>query len=116
MWDDIATKNMIIKMSENLNKVKNSFYNSNDSDLLTKRQQNLSFVYPKGNNSKNSKSTSDNVFNHPMTQINSDTITSPNRFSLLQNYELSKSKDDNNENTTTNFECNSSTNSTVKRK
>ena len=117
MWDDIATKNMIIKMlSENLNKVKNSFYNSNDSGLLTKRQQNLSFVYPKGNNSKNSKPTSDNAFNHPMTQINSDTITSPNRFSLLQNYELSKSKDDNNENTTTNFECNSSTNSIVKRK
>ena len=69
-----------------------------------------------GNNSKNSKSTSDNAFNHPMTQINSDTITSPNRFSPLQNHELSKSKDDDNENTTTNFECNSNTNSTVKRK
>ena len=51
-----------------------------------------------------------------MTQINSDTIAPPNRFSPLQNYELSKSKDDNNENTSTNFECNSSTNSTIKRK
>ena len=117
MWDDIATKNMIIKMlSKKLNKITNSFYNSNDSDLLTKRQQNLSFVYPKGYNSKNSKSNSDNGFNHPMTQINSDTITLPNRFSPLQNYELSKSKDDNNKNTSTNFGCNSSTNSKVKRK
>ena len=79
----LLQKNMIIKMlSENLDKIINSFYNSNDSDLLTKRQRNLSFVYPKGNNSKNSKSTSDNAFNHPMTQINNDTITSPNRFSL----------------------------------
>ena len=34
MWDDIATKNMIIKMLlENLNKTTNSFYNSNDSEL-----------------------------------------------------------------------------------
>ena len=46
-----------------------------------------------------------------MTQINSD-ITSLNRFSPLQNYELSKSKGDNNENISTNFECNNSTNST----
>ena len=30
-----------------------------------------------------------------MMQINSDTITSPNRFPPLQNYELSKSEDDN---------------------
>ena len=31
-WDDIATKNMIIKMlSKNLNKITNSFYNSNNS-------------------------------------------------------------------------------------
>ena len=73
-------------------------------------------MFQKGNNSKNSKLTSDNAFNHPMTQINSDTITSLNRFSPLQNYELRKSKEDYNENTTTNFECNSSTNSTVKRK
>ena len=53
MWDVIATKNIIIKMlSENFNKITISFYISNDSDLLTKRQQNLIFVYPKGNNSK----------------------------------------------------------------
>ena len=117
MWDNIATKIMIIKMlSENLNKITNFFYNSNDSDLLTKRQQNSSFIYPKGNNSKNSKPTSDNAFNRPLTKINSDTITSPNRFSPLQNYELSKSKNDNDENISTNFECNSSTNSTIKPK
>ena len=37
MWNDIATRNMIIKMlSENLNKTTNSFYNSNDSDLFNK--------------------------------------------------------------------------------
>ena len=97
MWYDIGTQNMIIEMlSENLNKSTNSFYNSNDSDLLTKHQQNLSFVYPKGNNSKNAKLTSDNAFNCPVTQISSDTITPPNRFSPLQNYELSKSKDHNN--------------------
>ena len=51
-----------------------------------------------------------------MTQIESDTITSPNRFSPLQNYDLSKSKDDNNENSSTNFGCDSSANPTVKRK
>ena len=97
MWYDIGTQNMIIEMlSENLNKTTNSFYNSSDSDLLTKHQQNLSFVYPKGNNPKNSKLTSDNAFNSPVTQISSDTRTSPNRFSPLQNYELSKSKDHNN--------------------
>ena len=96
---------MIIKrLSKNLNKITNSFYNSNDSDLLAKRQQNLSFVYSKENNFESSKSTTDNAFNHPIVQINSDTITSPNRFSQLQNYELSKSKDDNRENTSTNFE------------
>ena len=104
--DDIAIKNMIIKMlSENLYKITNSFYNSNDSVFFIKRQQNVSFVYPYWNNSKN-----------PVTQINSDTITSPNRFSSLQNYEVSKSKDNNNENTTTKFEYNSSTNSTFKWK
>ena len=66
MLHDIATKNMIIKMLwENVNKITISFYNSNDSDLLTKRQQNPSFVYPKGNNSKKSNLTSDNTFNHP---------------------------------------------------
>ena len=42
-------------LSENLNKNTDYFYNSNDSDLLTKHQQNSSFVYPKGNNSNNSK-------------------------------------------------------------
>ena len=116
IWDDIATKNIIITMlSENLNKIINSFYNSNGSDLLTTRRQNPTFIYPKGNNSKNSKSTSDNAFNRPLTQINSDTITLSGRFSPLKNYELSKSND-NNENTSTNFECNSSTNSTIKRK
>ena len=89
---------MIIKtLSENLNKIKNSYYNWIDSDLLTKHQQNLSFVYSKGNNFERSKSTTDNAFNRQMTQINSDTITSPGRFSQLQNYELSKSKGDNNE-------------------
>ena len=97
-----------------LNKITNSFYNSNDSDLLIKDQQNTSFVYPKGNISKNLKWASDNAFNRPLTQINSDTITSLNPFSPLQNYELSKSRDNNNENTT-NFECNSSANSTIKR-
>ena len=67
MLHDIATKNMIIKMLwENVNKITISFYNSNDSDLLTKRQQNPSFVYPKGNNSEKSNSTSDNAFNHPI--------------------------------------------------
>ena len=67
MWDDIATKNMIIKMlSENLKKITNSFYNSNNSDLSTKRQQNPSFVYPEGNDFKNSKLTSDNAFNRPL--------------------------------------------------
>ena len=65
---------------------------------------------------KFSKSTTDNAFNRPMVQINSDAITSPNRFSQLQNYELSKKKDDNHENTSTNFEWNSWKNSTVKRK
>ena len=66
MLHDIATKNMIIKMLwENVNKITNSFYNSNHSDLLTKRQQNPSFVYPKWNNSKKSNLTSDNAFNHP---------------------------------------------------
>ena len=115
--DDIATKNMIIKrLSKDLNKITNSFYNSNDSDLLTKRQQNLSFVYSKGNNFESSKSTTDYAFNRPIVQINSDTITSPNRFSQLQNYELSKSKDDNHENTYKNFEWSSWKNSTVKRK
>ena len=68
---------MIIRkmLSEKLNKIANSFYYSNDSNLLTKRQQNPSFVYPKGSNSKNSKSPSGNAFNRPVTQINSDTIT-----------------------------------------
>ena len=42
-------------------------------------------------------------------QINKDIITSPNGFSPSQNYELSKSKDDNDEKTSTNFECNSGT-------
>ena len=52
--DDIAIKNMIIKMlSENLYKITNSFYNSNDSVFFIKRQQNVSFVYPYWNNSKN---------------------------------------------------------------
>ena len=38
MWNDIATKNITIEvLSENLHKITNSFYNSNDSDLLTKR-------------------------------------------------------------------------------
>ena len=93
-----AIKNMIIKtLSENLNNITNSYYNWNDSDLLTKRQQNLRFVFSKGNNFESSKSTTDNAFNCPMTQINGDTITSPSRFSQLQNYELSKSKDDINE-------------------
>ena len=60
MWDDVATKDMIIKMlSENLNKITNFFCNWNKSGLLTKCRQNLSFVYLMGNNSKNSKSTSD---------------------------------------------------------
>ena len=96
---------MIIKrLSKNLNKITNSFYNSNDPDLLAKRQQNLSFVYSKGNNFESSKSTTDNAFNRPIVQTNSDTITSPNRFSQLQNYELSKSEDDNHQNTSTNFE------------
>ena len=36
----------------------------------------LSFVYPKGNNSKHWKPTSDNALNYPLTQINSDTKTS----------------------------------------
>ena len=73
-------------LSENLNKITNYFYNSNDSDLLTKHQQNSSFVYPKGNNYNNSKSTSGNAFNHSLTQINSDNVTSSNCFSPLQNY------------------------------
>ena len=60
--------------------------------------------------------TSDNAFNCPLTQINSDSITSPNHFSPSQNYELNKSKDENDENTSTNFECNSSINSTMKPK
>ena len=103
--DGIATKNMIItRLSKNLQKITNSFYNSNDSDLLTKSQQNISFVYSKGNNFESSKSTTDNAFNRPIVQINSDTITLPNRFSQLKNYELSKSKGDNHENTSTNFE------------
>ena len=39
MWDHIATNSMIIKMlSEILSKIKIFFYNSNNSDLLTKRQ------------------------------------------------------------------------------
>ena len=115
--DDIATKSMIIKrLSKNSIKITNSFHNSNDSDLLTKRQQNLSFVYSKGDNFESSKSTTDNAFNRPIVQINSDTITSPNRFSQLQNYELSKNEDDNHANTSTNFELNSWKNSTVKRK
>ena len=71
---------------------------------MTKRQQNLSFVYSKENNFESSNSTTDNAFNRPIVQINSDTIASPNRFSQLKNYELSKSKDDNHENTSTNFE------------
>ena len=91
-------KNMIIKtLSENLSKIINSYYNWIDSDLLTKRQQNLSFLYSKGNSFENSKLTTDNAFNRPITQISSDTITSPSRFSQLQNYELSKSKGNNNE-------------------
>ena len=50
MWGDIVAKNMIIEMLwENLKKITNSF---NNSDLLPKRQQNRSFVYPKENNSK----------------------------------------------------------------
>ena len=64
---------------------------------MTKRQQNLSFVYSKENSFENSKLTTDNAFNYPITQISSDTITSPSRFSQLQNYELSKSKGNNNE-------------------
>ena len=64
---------------------------------MTKRQQNLSFVYSKENSFENSKLTTDNAFDRPITQINSDTIISPSRFSQLQNYELSKSKGDNNE-------------------
>ena len=64
---------------------------------MTKRQQNLSFVYSKENSFENSKLTTDNAFNHPITQISSDTITSPSCFSQLQNYELSKSKGDSNE-------------------
>ena len=44
MWDDIATKNMITKMlSENLNKITNSFYTWNESDLSAKHHQNLKF-------------------------------------------------------------------------
>ena len=60
---------------------------------MTKRQQNLSFVCSKENSFENSKLTTDNAFNHPITQISSGT----SRFSQLQNYELSKSKGDNNE-------------------
>lgn len=114
MWDDIATKYMIIKMlSESLNNITNSFYNSDGSDLTVKRQQNPSFMYPKGSNSENSKSISDNAFNRQLMQITIETITLPNRFSLLQNYELSKSDD--NESNYTNFECKSSKKSTIKR-
>lgn len=106
---------MIIKMlSESLKNITNSFYNSDGSDLAVKRQQNPSFIYPKGSNSENSKSISDNAFNRQLMQITSETITSPNRFSPLQNYELSKSND-NNESNHTNFECKSSKNSTIKR-
>ena len=64
---------------------------------MTKRRQNLSFVYSKENSFENSKLTTDNAFNRSITQISNDTITSPSRFSQLQNYELSKSKGDNNE-------------------
>ena len=64
---------------------------------MTKRRQNLSFVYSKENSFENSKLTTDKAFNRSITQISSDTITSPSRFSQLQNYELSKSKGDNNE-------------------
>ena len=39
-----------------------------------------------------------------------------NRFSPLLNYELSKNKDNNDKNDSTNFECNSSRNSAIKAK
>ena len=60
MWEEIATKNIMIKfLSENFNQNTNSSYNNKNKDIVTKIQEN-----------KNSEPPKDSSLKRPIDSIN----------------------------------------------
>ena len=89
MWEEIATKNIIIKfLSENFNQNTNSSYNNKNKDIVTKIQENKNWETPKDSSFKRPIDSINKRFNESLNNtVNSNGIVSQNRFATLYNDE-----------------------------
>ena len=89
LWEEIATKNIIIKfLSENFNQNTNSSYNNKSKDIVTKIQENKNCEPPKDSSFKRPIDSINKRFNESFNNtVNSNSIVSQNRFATLYNDE-----------------------------
>ena len=86
MWEEIATKNTIVKLSsENLNQITNSYRKANNKIIITKNQENGNCELLKDNSFMRSKDK--NIFKSHVTSCNN--IATFNCFAKLCNDESS---------------------------
>ena len=88
LWEEIATKNIIIEfLSENFNQNTNSSYNNKNKDIVTEIQENKNCEPPKDSSFKRPIDSINKRFNESLNTVNSNSIVSQNRFATLYNDE-----------------------------